>query len=182
MDNENDTQDVVETEAVDEVADTKPEETIDWQARALEAEGRAKRYKTKYEKLKPAETPAPAKEEKKSSDFDYGQKAFLKTYGIAGADELTLVKTFIDRTGDDIDSLVGDDIFNAKLKALRDAKAVKDAIPQSTGRSAAAPTSKADFWLNKYVSGTPLNEVPQEFREEVLDARLKAEERKQKFG
>lgn len=159
----------------EEVAEGE-EDTTDWKALALKNQGIAKRLKTKLEKEKEAKIPA-SPEAKKPSDFDYGQKAFLKTYGISGADELTLVKTFVDRTGDEIDSLVNDEIFNAKLKSLRDAKAVKEAIPESTKRSSSGTSNKIDYWLTK-----PFNEVPPEFRREVLNAQLKNAEQKTKFG
>lgn len=187
---ENENEDIqLEDEIQDppEVAEGEEDKT-NWKALALKYQGTAKRYKTKLEKLK--EPPVKVEDLKKTepdkptktSDFDYGQKAFLKTYGISGADELALVKSFRDRTGDEIDTLVTDDIFTAKLKALRDAKAVKDAIPESTKRSTGGGGNKVDYWLAKYQSGTPLAEVPLEIRQEVLNARLKTEEQKRKFG
>lgn len=182
MEQENDIQEVAADET-SEVAEEKSDETTDWKARAEELEQKAikQREKTKELKAKLSEFEASVPT-KKSNDFDYGQKAFLKTYGISGADELALVKTWTDRTGDSIDTLVTDELFNMKLKALREAKAVKEAIPISTNRSASQVSNKLDYWLEKYNQGTPLKEVPFEIRNEVLNARLKADENKSKFG
>lgn len=107
----------------------------------------------------------------KSSDLDYGQKAFLKTYGIQGSDELALVKTFATRTGDDLDTIVSDDIFLAKLTNLREARESADAIPKSTRRSSAPVGDDLSVALTKYRTS---GELPQDrtLREKVVDAQL----------
>ena len=117
------------------------------------------------------ETPKPEEKANKSSDLDYGQKAFLKTYGIQGSDELALAKTFMARTGDDLDTIVSDDIFLAKLNSLREARASSDAVPKSTRRSSAPVQDDLNVALAKYRSS---GELPQErsLREKVLDAQL----------
>mgnify|MGYP001615612811 CR=1 FL=1 len=86
----------------------------------------------------------------KPNELDYGQKAFLKTYGIQGSDELALVKSFATRTGDDLDTIVSDEIFLGKLKSLREARESADAIPKGKGRSAQTGVTNVDIAYARY--------------------------------
>jgi len=188
MAQENDVQDVEETLDLPVVADEGEADATDWKAEAQKLQQKAirQREKTKELKAKLAEK-AEVKEAVKTpadkpTDFDYGQKAFLKSYGIDGADERELVKSFMTRTGEDLDTVIGDDILQAKLKSLRDAKVAKEAVPANTGRSASAQGNKLDYWLAKYQTSGNLGEVPKDLQREVLNARLKAEEQTRKFG
>jgi len=184
---ENENEQIQEEEELDlpEVAEGE-EDTTDWKELALKQQGINKRLKTKMEKAKEAkeenveEKPSPEKPEenkKPTSDFNYGEKAFLKSYGIEGADERELVKAIMLRTGDDLDKVIGDDILQAKLEKLREAKAIKEAIPTRTNRSASNPTNAVDFYLDK-----PFSEVPKELKRDVLNAKLKKDEQSAKFG
>lgn len=184
MEKEND-QDIELTEV-----DENTEEDVDWKELALKNQGIAKRFKTQKEKIvkefeefknKPVEKPKPEPEPDKptkSSELDYGQKAFLKTYGISGADELSLVKSWSERTGDQIDVLVEDEIFNAKLKSLRDQKAAKETLKEMSNQRSNSPSSKSkvEFWLDK-----PFDEVPKELKQDVLNAKLQKEKEESKF-
>ena len=178
-----DEQNQPEVDEVVEINEEVDDDTTDWKALALKNQGIAKRLKTKLEKQAEEKSKAEPKAEldkpEKSSELDYGQRAFLKTYGISGADELALVKSWTERTGDQIDTLVEDEIFNAKLKGLRDQKAARETLQSmSSGARNAQPSSKskAEFWLDK-----PFDEVPKELREEVLNARLEREKEGNKF-
>ncbi len=186
-----DEQNQPEVEVIDEIVEEKDEEgqdLTDWKALALKNQGIAKRKDTKiqktsqdfeeYKKSHP-ETKPVVPEEKKSNELDYGQRAFLKTYGIAGADELALVKSWTERTGDQIDTMVEDEIFNAKLKGLRDQKAAKETLQSMSSGSRNAQSSsksKVEFWLDK-----PFDEVPKEFKQEVLNIKLEREREGGKF-
>jgi len=191
MTNENNEEVAIDEEIQDEeVEETEETETTDWKAEALKAQAIAKRYKTKIEKAK--ETKPVVTEVKsevkldntqKSNELDFGQKAFLKAYGIAGADELALVKNWTTRTGDDLDVLVGDEIFIAKLEALREAKAVASAIPSGTKRSAASTKDSVDYHLEKYENGSmKLDEMPFNMREKVLTAKLEKDRNSSSFN
>lgn len=186
MEEINDNQLMEETVEPTEVAEGATEEAINWQTKAEEAEKRIKELEFKAmkqrDKVKELKSKTVTEDEKKPNDFDYGQKAFLKSYGIDGADERELVKSFMSRTGDDLDTVIGDDILQAKLKSLRDAKVAKDAVPANTGRSATAQGNKLDYWLAKYQTSGNLSEVPKELQRDVLNAHLKADEQKTKFG
>lgn len=170
MENENEEVIIAPEEELDDVEESEDSDTTDWKAEALKARAIAKRLKTKSEKAKtPAEAPS-KKEETTSSELDYGQKAFLRSYDIKGADEVALVKTFMARTGDDLDSIVEDDIFQAKLANLREVKATKQAIPTGTKRSGQSPRTEVEYWLEK-----PFSEVPQDMRSSVLKAKISNE-------
>ncbi len=189
MDTQNDIQDVEETLDLPEATDEGEEETTDWKAEAQKLQQKAIRQREKTKELKAklaekqvVEDKAVKTSDSKPIDFDYGQKAFLKSYGIDGADERELVKTFMTRTGEDLDTVINDDILQAKLKSLRDAKVAKEAVPASSGRSAPTQGNKLDYWLAKYQTSGNLAEVPKELQGEVLNARLAAEEKKSMFG
>lgn len=190
MSTENDVvEDVVEVPEIVPTADDQGVDTTDWKAiaeanreLALKNQGIAKRYKTKADKAK--ETPPapiekknepPASKEQKSDELDYGQKAYLKSFDIKGADELALVKNWIKRTGDELDVVVEDDIFQAKLTALREARASAEAVPKGTKRSGQAQGNGIDYWSEKYNSGTELNDIPDEFQLKVLNAKIAKE-------
>jgi hypothetical protein len=188
MEEINDTSEETQEETQEEVQEDGSEDTIDWEAKAKEQEGLAKRN---YAKLKKAEEklaslekkPEPPKEEKKLDDkeFSSGDKALLKTYkDIQGEDELALAQNWMKRTGDEMEVMLEDELFNSKLNKLREKKKAKEAVPTSTRRSG-VPSSKAvDYWLGK-----PFEEVPRdppELRQQVLAERLKREEHRAKFG
>jgi hypothetical protein len=115
--------------------------------------GRAERLAKKHGFGKKAEKSdaSEVKDSPKPNELDYGQKAFLKTYGIQGSDELALVRSFATRTGDDLDTIVSDDIFLGKLKALRDARESSEAIPKGKGRSAQASVTNIDIAYANYL-------------------------------
>ena len=120
---------------------------------------------------------APKSEEKavsKSSDLDWGQKAFLKTYGVQGSDELALVKSYMARTGDELDTVVSDDIFLGKLGKLREARAVAEATPKGTKRSVQPAGDDLSVALAKYKD---TGELPKEtdLRRKVLNKYIEAE-------
>lgn len=161
------------------------EDAVYWKELALKKQGMLKREITKHEKTKKELEEAKKPEEKKpevtpekpekSNELDYGQKAYLKAYGISGADEIALAKSFIERTGDPLETIVEDEIFTGRLKGLRDAKAAKEALPQSK-RSATGSKDNIDVWMDK-----PFEEVPPELKQEVLNRKLVIEKEGGKF-
>jgi hypothetical protein len=176
-------EDVVEVTEIVEAKDDDGNDTTDWKALALERQelakknfGIAQRYKTKLGKVKDSVVEPKVEPETKPTgkgELDYGQKAYLNSYNIKGADELALVKNWLARTGDELDAVVDDEIFNAKLKSLRDARATKEAIPAGNKRSATPAIDTVDYHIAK---GTSLNEI-EDFglRSKVLNARLAKE-------
>lgn len=117
---------------------------------------------------KPESKPNINQNSSKPNDFDYGEKAFLKTYGIQGSDELTLVKNFRNRTGDDLDTIVSDEIFVGKLKSLREAKESANAIPKGKNRVGMTGNNDVDIAIAKFKE---TGELPSNFelRKQVVD-------------
>ena len=169
------------------------EDTTDWKELALKQQGINKRNKTKGKKIKeefeeykknnPSKEPEKSelkKEEKKSDEITLstGDKALLKSYkDIKGADELALCENWINKYQSTLEEMLEDEVFEAKLGKLREAKKVKEATPSSSKRSVGSDNTAVDFWLNK-----PFGEVPQELKAQVLNARLEKDEQKSMFG
>jgi len=128
----------------------------------------------KPKEVKPKVENEPDKEPSKSDELGYGEKAFLKTYSIQGSDELALVKSFQSRTGDDLDTIVSDDIFLGKLQSLRDARESANAVPKGKSRSGQTGVTDVDLAVAKFKEdGT----FPEDFetRNKVVDAVTKEE-------
>jgi len=182
MENKNESGEVEENLDLPEVKEGETD-TTDWKAeaetlreKAIKQRERTKELKAQLKALTPAEKKAEAKSENKSEsrDLDSGDKALLVAYGVKGSDEIALAKAFMQRTGEDIDTLIGDDIFQAKLGALREAKASQKAIPSGTKRSVTSPKDSVDYHLEKYENGSmQLSEMPFSMRAKVLDAKMK---------
>ncbi len=138
------------------------DENVDWKAKAQESLGIAKRRTTQLGKAKakledyesnfiPKSKEEPKPQDKKDSqptEFDYGQKAFLISNGIK-IEEFGLVKNIISATGKSLDDVIVSKYFQAELKELRDAQAVKDALPSDTKRSAPSVKNTVDYWIEK---------------------------------
>lgn len=143
--------------------------------------GRANRIAKKHG-FNAESKPEPVKKDstEKPNSLDYGQKAFLNSYGIKGSDELALVKQFQDR-GFDLDSIVSDDVFTSKLSNLREARETSNAIPRGKGRSAQTSVTDVDLAVAKFQE---TGELPNDLdtRIKVVDAITAKDKRKGLFG
>lgn len=181
-------EDVVDVPEIALSVDEEGNDTTDWKALAeanrelaLKNLGIAKRNKTRAEKaLKPKDEPQATpvvQKEPKSGDIGYSEKAFLKSYGISGSDELALVKEFVANTGKTLDDLVDNKYFNNSLTELREARATTNATPAGTKRAAQSPKDDIEYWLAK-----PFDEVPKDMRIKVIDARMAKEKDSSMFS
>ena len=138
----------------------------DWKAEAL-------KYKAILDrKAKKAE---PAQEETKSNDFGYDVKGYLKTSGFK-KDEFKFVFDEFKSSGvKDIDDLLENEYFQAKLAKQREISKTQDAVPQGKGGTG-VPTDSIEYWMSK-----PIAEVPQEFRRQVVNEKLNQDKNKGKF-
>ena len=167
VDNEEETNEEVEEDTEEKPAKAdKPKRTPqeEYEYHKGRSERLAKKLGIKDEKVEPVkDTPT-----EKPNELDYGAKAFLKTYGIQGSDELALVKTFQTRTGDDLDTLVSDEVFLGKLNSLREARASANAIPKGKGRSGESSVTDIDLAVAKFKE---TGELPSDFetRTKVVD-------------
>lgn len=138
--------------------DDTEEDDTDWKAEALKYKAILDRNKNK----KP-DTKEPSK---KSNDLDYGQKAYLTANGIKGSKEFDFVKNEIKASGEDLDSLLENDYFKARLEKFRSLNKSQEAIPKGS-RSGGVPTDSVEYWLSK-----PIEEVPADMRIKVVNAKL----------
>lgn len=142
-------------------------------------EGRAARLRKKLG-VEKSTVESKAAQTEKPNELDFGQKAFLKSYGVSGSDELALVKQFQDR-GFALDTIVEDEVFTSKLNNLREAKASANAIPKSKPRSGTTGTTDVDLAIAKYKES---GELPSDFatRNKVVDAITKEESGEMFYG
>lgn len=143
----------------------QPEETPEAKRARLQRqlEQHNKKYPVAVEEKKP---------ESKSSDLDYGQKAFLIANGVKDADEINLVKDIMANTGKSLDDVLASKYFQSEIKELRDEKLATSAMPNGSGRSGQSAQDTVDYWIAK-------GELPpaseRELRIKVVNARLKKE-------
>lgn len=147
----------VETEV--ETGEVQETDTTDWKAEALKYKAILDRNKSKKEEHTEVETKT------NSGEFGYDVKAYLKASGIK-AEEFDFVKKELKQFGGDIDSLIDNEYFQAKLEKQRSLKATEQALPKSK-RSGSQALDSVDYWLTK-----PFAEVPLEMRHKVLNAKL----------
>lgn len=106
----------------------------------------------------------------KTDGFGYDVKAYLKSSGIQ-SNEFDFVQAELKQSGvKDIDTLLENDYFKSRLENHRELAKTTEAIP-SGKRSGGVATDSVEYWMAK-----PIEEVPQEMRIKVVNARLKKEE------
>lgn len=174
--------DIEEIEEPEELRDENDEDITDWKALASKHYGIAKRFQTKLKKIKDVEKEAKAKTEEveqpqNKKDFDYSEKAYLKSMGIE-KDEYPFVLKEIQNTGKSLDELLDSKYFQSELKEKREEKASQDAVPLGTKRSSGSARDSVEYWIAK--GELPPADQP-ELRRKVVNAKIKAEETKSKF-
>lgn len=173
---------------IDEIVETKDEEgndTTDWKAIAMkrdkEARGIAQRLKTKQEKAKEKAEPE-KKEEPKPEEFGLLHKSYLRAAGITAEDEIELARDIAKKWGMEIDKLVDDDDFKAKLEKLRTSKANADAVSNiKGGQGTSQAKNTPEYWIAK---GTPpsMTDVPdRKTRAKIARAMMDSAKNSKKF-
>lgn len=138
----------------------------DWKAEALKYKAILDRNKNKPEKRDST---------KKSDGLDYAEKSYLISNGIK-REELSFVQDEFKASGmKDIDSLLDNDYFKAKLEKHRALNETKNAIPKGN-RSGDIANDSIEYYASK-----PIEEVPQEFRAKVVNYKLERETKKGVF-
>lgn len=146
------------------------DETTDWKAKAAELKGIAKRRATQLKKAKEAltafgekkpEVPKPTPQDKPSDgELDLGKKAYLRASGIEPT-EFSFVNEELKTSGEsDVEKLMSNPYFQARLKEKREAIAIARATPDGSKRGGGeVATSKVDYWLakNEMPPNTPEN-------------------------
>lgn len=177
---ENNEEEIIEESDTEqpESEDTKVE--TDDETEALRKENAI--LKRKVNKLSKKDNPSKSEEDdsKKSSDFDYGEKAYLRSYDIKGSDELQLAKEWQKRTGDSLDTMVEDEIFQAKLTSLRKQKTVANAVPKGTRRSTQSGNNELDTAILEFKDSGKLPENF-ELRAQVLNKMVESDTSRKPF-
>jgi len=169
IDNET-TDDLVEVEEVVEEVEEEVEEVEveERQKETLEAqEARLKRQLNQTRKKMGLEEP----KSKQSDTFDYGERAYLKSEGIENKAERDFVQDEMKASGKPLHELLENNYFKSNLDVFRTGQAT----PAGVGAKGAA-TDSVEYWSSK-----PIDEVPQNMRSAVVNARLDKEQDSGKF-
>lgn len=166
VETEESTEETAETPA-EERKEYKPSETPEAKLARLERQASQLR-----KKLGVNESEKPSKP---SNDLDYGQKAYLAANGVKGSKEMDFVKQEMKASGLDLESLLENDYFQAKLEKQRALNKTAEATPTGK-RSGGVPLDSVDYWMTK-----PIEEVPQDMRIKVVNAKLAKEQAKGVF-
>ena len=152
------------------------DETTDWKAKADELQKkhreagirnreRTKSLKDKIAELetKVAQPPPEKKEDKKPDESLLLQRldnVALRSADITAEDEVELAKDFQKRTGMDIEGVISDDIFQARLEKLRTEKSNKQATSNIRGGGGTSQAKNdPQYWIAKKEFPNP-QEVP----------------------
>lgn len=151
-------------EVTEEVAIEEEKGVEYWKAEALKNKAILERNKGKEPVTKT-----------KTDGFGYDVKAYLKSSGIDST-EFDFVQTELKASGlKDVDVLLENEYFKAKLEKQRELTKTADATP-SGKRSGGVATDSVEYWMAK-----PIEEVPKDMRAKVVNARLKQSESKGVF-
>lgn len=162
-------QDVEETEESEETLESEDDSTTseetDWKAEALKYKAILDRNKNKPN----------TKETRKSDDFDYAEKAYLKVNGI-DASEFDFVRQEMKNAGKkDIDAILSNPYFKSELESRRELNKTAQSTIKGK-RSNGVATDSVEYWMSK-----PIEEVPTDMRIKVVNAKLQKENSKGVF-
>ena len=130
--------------------------------------------------FKPVKKKVPeGKVNKPNEDFNTGDIAFMEGRGVKTDDAMNFVKSMMDKTGENLKDTLSDDYVQSKLKTMKEVAAVKDATPSGSKRTPTSGKASVEYWLAK--GGLP-PESDIQLRRDVLNARIKGEERGNKFA
>lgn len=144
----------------------KVEETPE--ARKSRLERQLEQHKKKHPELYQA--PTEKTNGNKSDGLDYGQKAFLATNGIKGADELAFFQKELKQSGQDMEELLNNEYFQGRLETFREEARTANANPRGKREGGGAPVDSVEFWATK-----PIDEVPMDMRAKVVNFKLAKE-------
>ncbi len=165
------------------------EDKTDWKALAKKNHGTAKRFQTKFTKLKESKGPegdggeGEGKGGKGGDDkkgvLDRVDKAVLRVEKITASDEVALVESWMKDTGKDLDSVLANKHFQTELKEMRDLAATDDATPEGKKRGSGGTRDTVDYWLA--AGKLPPLDQP-ELRQKVVNAKIAKEKSGSQFS
>lgn len=150
--------------------DNKPIESLE------DKEARLERQLAQTRKKLGKDVSKPEKNSSKSNEFGYAEKAFLATQGFKGSKEFEFVQSELKKAGGDLDGLLENDYFKSRLETFRNINKTTEATPMGNKRSGSGAVDSVEYWLTK-----PIEEVPQNMRIKVVNARLAKESNKEQF-
>lgn len=161
------------SEGADETVETLKEKNQSLYEQLKKAKGFTRDEEGKW--IKKPEPKIEPKPKAKSDEFGYDKKAFLSANGIKGTKEFDFVRDEVKKSGEELENLLENEYFQTKLEKFRALNKTAEATPKGSGRSSVA-TDSVEYWMTK-----PIEDVPQEMRIKVVNARLKQDESKGKF-
>ncbi len=136
------------------------DDTTDWKAKAEELEQkrredgikqreRTKALKSQLAEFKPKEV-VPKPSPTATGELDDTQLDYFDLKGYSEPDEVEVFHKIMLKTGMTAREVLKDEYALAKVKAIQQEKAVKDATPSSTKRYGGQSTDNEDYWFQKY--------------------------------
>ena len=172
-------------EEPEEILDEDGTDTTDWKAEALKRHGIAKRFQTKlqkakeeFEAYKTANPDEKAKQPQDKKEFDYAEKAYLKSNGVDKEDFPFVFET-MQKAGKTLDELLDSKYFQAELKEKREERESAEAVPTGTKRTSGSARDSVEYWIAK--GGLPPADQV-ELRRKVVKAKVDAEKSKSHFS
>lgn len=99
---------------------------------------------------------------KPTGELDDTQLDYLDLKGITDDDDIAVIKSVMQKTGQTVRQALKDEYVVAKLKDLKVARDVKNATPSATKRSGQQSSDNEDYWMQKYeASGELPKGMPQ---------------------
>lgn len=159
MENESNDEVIVDTveennEQIEVVVEEKADETPkEKQKRSPEEElkhleGRAKRLRKDL-----GLDVEPKKSEEKSTqagELDETQLDYLDLKGVTEEEDIKVIQSVMQKTGQTLRQTLKDEYVVAKLKDLKSSRDVKSATPSATKRSGQQASDNEDYWYQKY--------------------------------
>lgn len=156
-------------------------------ARAKKAEGfeqkDGKWVKKERSETKPEAQPESKPEAKQSDELDYGKLAYLKSEGVDHPDDRKLVLDEAKRLNLPIEKILQEKHIQSQLKDAKDQREAEAGMPTGGAGKSGSNKNSVDYWVNRRdKDGNYLTPTDTKLANEVIDARLKAEQDKTMFS
>jgi len=146
--------------------------------RAKKAEGFEKNAEGHWVKIQKPEADKPKAEvPPQPSEPDYAKLAFLETKGISNPDDQKFVQDEAVRLKMSLTDILGLDYVQSKLANAKDQREAQAGMPKGRGSPGNKSQQDVDYWLAKGETPDDL-----ELANQVIEARIKKEEQKNKFS
>lgn len=93
---------------------------------------------------------------KSTGELDDTQLDYLDLKGVTEEEDIKVIQSVMQKTGQTVRQALKDEYVIAKLKDLKVSRDVKNATPSATKRSGQQSTDNEDYWFQKYESSGEL--------------------------